>query len=62
MPLLRSTQKVHGCNLKTMELLDCALIGVYAVIRSNTVCSKEEKSKSGTVCILGLVKHFVFWS
>ena len=27
-----------GYNLKTMELLDCALIGVCAVIRSNTVC------------------------
>ena len=29
--------KYTGCNLKTMELLDCALIGVCAVIRSNTV-------------------------
>ena len=26
-----------GCNLKTTELLDCALMGVCAVIRSNTV-------------------------
>ena len=26
-----------GCNLKTKELLDCALIGACAVIRSNTV-------------------------
>ena len=26
-----------GCNLKTTEFLDCALIGVRAVIRSNTV-------------------------
>ena len=26
-----------GCNLKTMELLDSVLIGVCAVIRSNTV-------------------------
>ena len=25
------------CNLKPTELLDCALIGVCAVIRSNTV-------------------------
>ena len=25
------------CNLKTGELLDCALIGACAVIRSNTV-------------------------
>ena len=26
-----------ACDLKTMELLDCALVGVCAVIRSNTV-------------------------
>ena len=26
-----------GYNLKTTELLDCALIGVYAIIRSNAV-------------------------
>ena len=30
-------KKYTGCNLKTMEFLDCALIGVCAVIRSNTV-------------------------
>ena len=30
-------KKYTGCNLKTMELLDYALIGVFAVIRSNTV-------------------------
>ena len=30
-------KKYIGCNLKTMEFLDCALIGVCAVIRSNTV-------------------------
>ena len=27
-----------SCNLKTTELLDCALFGAYAVNRSNTVC------------------------
>ena len=27
-----------GCNLKTAELPECALIGACAVIRSNTVC------------------------
>ena len=26
-------KKYSGCNLKIMELLDCALIGVCAVIR-----------------------------
>ena len=30
-------KKYIGCNLKTTEFLDCALIGVCAVIRSNTV-------------------------
>ena len=28
-----------SCNPKSTELLDCALIGVCAVIRSNTVCN-----------------------
>ena len=30
-------KKYTCCNLKTMELLDCVLIGVCAVIRWNTV-------------------------
>ena len=30
-------KKYIGCNLKTTEFLDCALIGVCAVIRLNTV-------------------------
>ena len=30
-------KKYTGCNLKTTEFLDCALIGVCAVIRSNMV-------------------------
>ena len=30
-------KKYTGCNTKTTELLDCALIGVCAIIRSNTV-------------------------
>ena len=30
-------KKYIGYNLKTTEFLDCVLIGVYAVIRSNTV-------------------------
>ena len=30
-------KKYTGCNLKTTEFLDCALIGVRAVIRSNMV-------------------------
>ena len=30
-------KKYTGCNLKTTKLPECALIGVCAVIRSNTV-------------------------
>ena len=30
-------KRYTGCNLKTMELLDCVLIGVFAVIRLDTV-------------------------
>ena len=30
-------KKYTGCNLKTTEFLDCSLIGICAVIRSNTV-------------------------
>ena len=30
-------KKYTGCNLKTTEFLDCALIGVCVVIRSNMV-------------------------
>ena len=30
-------KKYTGCNLKTTELLDCVLIRVCAVIRSNTI-------------------------
>ena len=30
-------KKYTGCNLKTTELLDCVFLGVYAVIKSNTV-------------------------
>ena len=42
MPLQRSRQKYTGCNLKTTEMLDCALIGVCAVIRSNTVLESDQ--------------------
>ena len=31
-------KKYTGCNLKTEEFLDSALIGVCVVIRSNRVC------------------------
>ena len=31
-------KKYTGCNLNTTVLIDCAVIGVCAAIRSNTVC------------------------
>ena len=37
MCLYKVNKKYTGCNLEIMELLDCALIGVCAVIRVNTV-------------------------
>ena len=39
-------KKYTGCNLKTTKLLDCALIGVCVVIRSNTVIYKKEQHNS----------------
>ena len=44
--------KYTGCNLKTMELLDCALIGVCAVIRSNTVSSEGVRFDQITILAL----------
>ena len=35
-------KKYTGCNLKTTELLDCVLIGVCVVIRSNMVGISNE--------------------
>ena len=55
MPYKEVDKKYTGCNLKTTELLDCALIGVCAVIRSNTVLfcffrSKQTISPKIPVC------------
>ena len=36
-------KKYIGCNLSTTELLDCAIRGVCAVIRSNRVCSIQTR-------------------
>ena len=33
----KQTKKYTGCNLKNTKLLDCALIGVCVLIRSDTV-------------------------
>ena len=42
-------KKRSGCNLKTTEWLDCALIGVFVVIRSNTVIINYLKLLSAVV-------------
>ena len=39
-------KKYTACNLKTTKSLDCALIGVCAVIRSNTVYSISDNRES----------------
>ena len=45
--LYKEVKKMYtDCSLKTTELLDCTLIGVCAVIRSNTVYIEKSKSKS----------------
>ena len=37
--LYKEVSKMYtGCNLKTLELLDCAFIGLCAVIKMNMVC------------------------
>ena len=43
-------KKYTGYNLKTMELLDCALIGVCAVIRSNMVLKVDTICKMPRFC------------
>ena len=46
-------KKYTGCNLKTTEFLDCALIGVCAVIRSNTVyCLRTARNLSSRASCL----------
>ena len=37
-------KKCTSCNRKTTEFLDCALTGVYVVIRLNTVYTKHKRS------------------
>ena len=44
-------KKYTGCNLKTTEFLDCALIGVCAVIRMNTVFEEKIRKKNKTSLI-----------
>ena len=58
-------KKYTGCNLKTTELLDCALIGVCAVISLNTVgCIALDKRGnlmkcfSIKTCVVSLVLQY----
>ena len=53
-------KKYAGCNLKTTELLDCALIGICAVLRSNTVnISWLETGASLYLLMCGLWKQCI---
>ena len=47
-------KKYTGCNLKTTKLLDCALIGVCVVIRSNAVCYRYSLEVLGNVPLMGI--------
>ena len=50
--LYKKVNKMYtGCNLKTTEFHECALIGVCAVIRSNTVCLLLRNIYLGTLFI-----------
>ena len=56
--LYKETDKKYtGCNLKTIESLACALIGVCDVIRSNTVLLKKSSDNTRFVskCIIGKI-------
>ena len=60
-------KKYTGCNLKTTELFDCALIGVCVVIRLNTVSPKitvypgcHINSKGEWIHLLDFVNVFAF--
>ena len=44
-------EKYTDCDLKTTELLYCALIGVFAVIRSNTVFVSGTDNAEGITLI-----------
>ena len=48
-------KKYTGCNLKTMELLDCVLIGVFEVIRSNTVVHSTTSGVSKILLDIGQI-------
>ena len=47
-------KKYTGCNLKTIELLDCALIWVCEVIQTNTVCYKPPGPASSDFDCVGV--------
>ena len=50
-------KKYTGCNLKTMEFLDCALIGVCAVIRLNTVTHQSFMMNTILILSIGTDRH-----
>ena len=52
-------KKYTGCNLKTMEFHECALIGVCAVIRSSTIYLTSEIKLD--IHLLNVVVRFFFF-
>ena len=60
-------KKYTGCNLNTTEFLDCALIGVCAVIRSNTLLKYflyiSQKTRFDISCKLSIcMKYQILFS
>ena len=53
-------KKYTGCNLKTTEFFDCALIGVCAVIRSNMVYNKKNRISSATILLNALRVNTIY--
>ena len=59
--LYKEVKKTYtDCSLKTTEFLDCALIGVCAVIRSNTVTFLMNGFGQGALIQLGIQMRCLF--
>ena len=50
-----------GCNLRTSEFLDCALLGVCAVIRSNTVYNFDPLKYDNFIVKLGFTGVYIIF-
>ena len=59
MGLYKEVKKMYtDCSLKTTEFLDCALIGVCAVIRSNTVSNTDSNKALRKIVAYNILNFF----